>query len=89
MDMKVLGTFLTEWDEGAAICNTLLSSKTSARMYAERLTELATALGFDGWLVIRINPLFFAFRPLVHSLSCIWLRYFFHCVNSDFLNFFT
>ncbi|XP_008804109.2 cytosolic endo-beta-N-acetylglucosaminidase 1 [Phoenix dactylifera] len=49
--VKVLGTFLTEWDEGAAICNTLLSSKTSARMYAERLTELATALGFDGWLV--------------------------------------
>ncbi|XP_010921546.1 cytosolic endo-beta-N-acetylglucosaminidase 1 [Elaeis guineensis] len=49
--VKVLGTFITEWDEGTAICNTLLSSKTSAQMYAERLTELATALGFDGWLV--------------------------------------
>lgn len=61
MYMKVLGTFLTEWDEGTEICKTLLSSKTSAQMYAERLTELATALGFDGWLVIRINPLFFGF----------------------------
>lgn len=51
MDMKVLGTFLVEWDEGRVACDTLLSSKESSQMYAERLTELASALGFDGWLV--------------------------------------
>ncbi|URE11860.1 Glycosyl hydrolase family 85 [Musa troglodytarum] len=49
--VKVLGTFLTEWDEGRDICDTLLLSKESSQMYAERLTELATTLGFDGWLV--------------------------------------
>ena len=48
---KVLGTFITEWDEGAAICNKLLSTKESAHKYAERLAELAVGLGFDGWLV--------------------------------------
>ncbi|KAG6531052.1 hypothetical protein ZIOFF_004822 [Zingiber officinale] len=54
--VKVLGTFLVEWDEGRVICDTLLSSKESSQMYAERLTELASALGFDGWLVSLIFP---------------------------------
>lgn len=49
--VKVLGTFLTEWDEGRVICDKLLSTKESAHMYAEYLTELAVALGFDGWLI--------------------------------------
>ncbi|CAK7325921.1 unnamed protein product [Dovyalis caffra] len=49
--VKVLGTFITEWDEGKLICNKLLATKESAWMYAERLTELAVNLGFDGWLI--------------------------------------
>lgn len=49
--IKVLGTFIMEWDEGRIMANKLLSTKESAQMYAERLTELAVALGFDGWLV--------------------------------------
>ncbi|XP_058207316.1 cytosolic endo-beta-N-acetylglucosaminidase 1-like [Rhododendron vialii] len=49
--VKVLGTFITEWDEGRVNANKLLATKESARMYAERLTELASALGFDGWLL--------------------------------------
>ncbi|XP_020237238.1 cytosolic endo-beta-N-acetylglucosaminidase 1 [Cajanus cajan] len=49
--VKVLGTFITEWDEGRAACDTLLSTKETAQMYAERLAELAAALGFDGWLI--------------------------------------
>lgn len=47
----MLGTFITEWEEGKRVCNKLLSTKESAEMYAERLVELAVALGFDGWLV--------------------------------------
>ena len=50
-NVKVLGTFITEWDEGRVACNELLLTKESAHMYAERLAELAVALGFDGWLV--------------------------------------
>ncbi|XP_012086781.1 cytosolic endo-beta-N-acetylglucosaminidase 1 isoform X1 [Jatropha curcas] len=49
--VKVLGTFLTEWDEGRRICNIMLETEESARIYAERLAELAVALGFDGWLI--------------------------------------
>ncbi|KAJ6325046.1 hypothetical protein OIU76_012185 [Salix suchowensis] len=49
--VKVLGTFITEWDEGRLICNKLLATKESAQMCAERLAELAIDLGFDGWLI--------------------------------------
>ncbi|CAM8958339.1 unnamed protein product [Rhodiola kirilowii] len=49
--VKVLGTFITEWDEGRDISNKLLATKESAHMYADRLAELAAALGFDGWLI--------------------------------------
>ncbi|XP_015944259.1 cytosolic endo-beta-N-acetylglucosaminidase 1 [Arachis duranensis] len=49
--VKVLGTFIIEWDEGRAACDVLLSTKESAQMYAERLVELAVTLGFDGWLI--------------------------------------
>ncbi|OMO50045.1 hypothetical protein CCACVL1_30680 [Corchorus capsularis] len=49
--VKVLGTFITEWDEGRAICNKLLATKESAHKYAEILAKLAVALGFDGWLL--------------------------------------
>ncbi|CAN1253780.1 Cytosolic endo-beta-N-acetylglucosaminidase 1 [Linum perenne] len=49
--VKVLGTFITEWDEGRRISNKLLETEDSARLYAERLAELAAPLGFDGWLI--------------------------------------
>ncbi|CAI9091776.1 OLC1v1026887C1 [Oldenlandia corymbosa var. corymbosa] len=49
--VKVLGTFIFEWDEGRIMANKLLATKESAHMYAERLSELAVALGFDGWLL--------------------------------------
>ncbi|XP_062231133.1 cytosolic endo-beta-N-acetylglucosaminidase 1-like isoform X3 [Phragmites australis] len=49
--VKVLGTFITEWDKGAEVCREMLATEASAQMYAERLTELAATLGFDGWLI--------------------------------------
>ncbi|CAM6125495.1 unnamed protein product [Calypogeia fissa] len=49
--VQVLGTFITEWDEGKSLCKKLLASKESLRMYADRLAELAETLGFDGWLI--------------------------------------
>ncbi|XP_010257045.1 PREDICTED: cytosolic endo-beta-N-acetylglucosaminidase 1-like [Nelumbo nucifera] len=49
--VKVLGTFIMEWDEGRIAANKLLSTEKSARMYADRLTELAVKLEFDGWLI--------------------------------------
>ncbi|KAL3652262.1 hypothetical protein CASFOL_001943 [Castilleja foliolosa] len=49
--VKVLGTFIMEAEDGAKRLNKMISTKASAQMYAERLAELATALGFDGWLL--------------------------------------
>lgn len=49
--VQVLGTFITEWSEGAALCKRLLASRESVAMYASRLAELAEVLGFDGWLI--------------------------------------
>ncbi|KAL0321815.1 UNVERIFIED_CONTAM: Cytosolic endo-beta-N-acetylglucosaminidase 1 [Sesamum calycinum] len=57
--VKVLGTFIMEWEEGRKRADKLLSTKDSAQMYAERLTELAVALGFDGWLInmeVNLDP---------------------------------
>ncbi|KAE8722061.1 hypothetical protein F3Y22_tig00014444pilonHSYRG00204 [Hibiscus syriacus] len=48
---KVLGTFITEWDEEKAICKELLSTKESTHKYSEHLVELVVALGFDGWML--------------------------------------
>ncbi|KAL6838252.1 hypothetical protein ACP4OV_031924 [Aristida adscensionis] len=54
--VKVLGTFITEWDKGAEVCKEMLATEASAQMYADRLTELAAAMGFDGWLInIEVN----------------------------------
>lgn len=53
--MKVLGTLIMEWDEGAKTAAKLLSTKIAAEMYAERLSELAVALGFDGCLVFSFS----------------------------------
>ncbi|KAG6544599.1 hypothetical protein Mapa_014021 [Marchantia paleacea] len=49
--VQVLGTFITEWDDGYAICQELCATEGRAIMYASLLAELAQALGFDGWLV--------------------------------------
>lgn len=61
-ELKVLGTFLTEWDEGKVIAEKLLSTEESARMYAERLAKLADALGFDGWLVCTHLKIYVLYR---------------------------
>ncbi|XP_060964597.1 cytosolic endo-beta-N-acetylglucosaminidase 1-like isoform X3 [Cannabis sativa] len=51
--VKVLGTFIVEGDSGEerAIVEKLLETEESSQMYADRLTELALNLGFDGWLL--------------------------------------
>ncbi|XP_076916765.1 cytosolic endo-beta-N-acetylglucosaminidase 1-like [Bidens hawaiensis] len=49
--VKVLGTFIVEWDKGRVVAGQFLATAEVAKMYAERLAELAYALGFDGWLI--------------------------------------
>ncbi|KAG8085246.1 hypothetical protein GUJ93_ZPchr0010g10058 [Zizania palustris] len=49
--VKVLGTFIAEWEKGAEICKEMLATEASAKMYAGKLAELAAYLRFDGWLI--------------------------------------
>ncbi|KAL5154513.1 Cytosolic endo-beta-N-acetylglucosaminidase 2 [Glycine soja] len=69
--VRVLGTFITKWDEGKAVCDTLLSTKKTTHMYAERLAELAVDLGFDGWLFIVDNAFFYAW--IISDMSAIFV----------------
>lgn len=47
----VLGTFITEWDDGATICETFLRDEESYRSAADKLVDISRYYGFDGWLV--------------------------------------
>eukprot|EP00668_Euglena_longa_P014756 GGOE01018775.1.p1 GENE.GGOE01018775.1~~GGOE01018775.1.p1 ORF type:complete len:728 (-),score=136.24 GGOE01018775.1:200-2383(-) len=49
--VPILGTFITEWDKGAAECVALLSSLDRCLWYGEKLVEVALYYGFDGWLI--------------------------------------
>ena len=46
-----MGTFITEWDHGTAICEQLLVSEESAADAACQLALIAAHYGFEGWLV--------------------------------------
>ena len=48
---QVLGTFITEWEAGAALCSRVLASDDVAQQVAGQLSHVAAFYGFDGWLV--------------------------------------
>ncbi|CAM9738951.1 unnamed protein product [Phaeothamnion confervicola] len=54
---RVLGTFITEWEAGAAVCARLFATVAGAEDLARRLAAVARDYGFDGWLVNIENPL--------------------------------
>ncbi|XP_068605972.1 cytosolic endo-beta-N-acetylglucosaminidase [Brachionichthys hirsutus] len=53
----VLGTLITEWEDGAATCEAFLKDEESYREVADKLVQLSYCYGFDGWLVNIENPL--------------------------------
>ncbi|KAM8947720.1 cytosolic endo-beta-N-acetylglucosaminidase [Pelodytes ibericus] len=68
----VLGTFITEWDEGAKACESFLSGEESAyRAVADQMVRLAQFFQFDGWLVNIENVL----SPGAVSCAPLFLRY--------------
>ncbi|KAL3691426.1 hypothetical protein R1sor_005077 [Riccia sorocarpa] len=77
--VQVLGTFITEWDEGYKVCQELCATEDSARLYASLLAELAQSLGFDGWLVNIENkvadlvPNLLAFVELLTDAMHAWV----------------
>ncbi|XP_048347399.1 cytosolic endo-beta-N-acetylglucosaminidase isoform X3 [Sphaerodactylus townsendi] len=54
----MLGTFITEWTDGAKICESFLAGEEEAyRSVAEQLAAIAQFYQFDGWLVNIENTL--------------------------------
>ncbi|XP_051744430.1 cytosolic endo-beta-N-acetylglucosaminidase [Ctenopharyngodon idella] len=46
-----IGTFITEWTDGAKICEAFLADEESYRAAADKLVQISYCYGFDGWLV--------------------------------------
>ncbi|KAM7372584.1 hypothetical protein PAMP_009742 [Pampus punctatissimus] len=53
----VLGTFITEWNDGAVACEAFLKEEESYRTVADKLVQISHYYGFDGWLINIENPL--------------------------------
>uniref|UniRef100_A0A0B7AGW3 Cytosolic endo-beta-N-acetylglucosaminidase n=1 Tax=Arion vulgaris TaxID=1028688 RepID=A0A0B7AGW3_9EUPU len=49
--VTVLGTVITEWEDGADICKELLKSEETTDHFTTKLAHLALFHGFDGWLI--------------------------------------
>lgn len=46
-----IGTFITEWTDGAKTCEEFLANEESYRGAADKLVQISHCYGFDGWLV--------------------------------------
>ena len=55
--VRVLGTVITEWQEGAKICAHLLHQDKIAHRFVQQLISIAQYYRFDGWLVNIENPI--------------------------------
>ncbi|TKS92353.1 Cytosolic endo-beta-N-acetylglucosaminidase [Collichthys lucidus] len=53
----VIGTFITEWSDGAVKCEAFLKDEESYRAVADKLVQISHYYGFDGWLVNIENTL--------------------------------
>ncbi|KAM4635476.1 cytosolic endo-beta-N-acetylglucosaminidase isoform 2-T2 [Polymixia lowei] len=47
----VLGTFITEWTDGATACEAFLNGEEAYRAVADKLVQISHCYGFDGWLI--------------------------------------
>ena len=65
--VQILGTFITEFDEGLEIWKTYLSSEAAIDAVIDQLVAIALHYNFDGWLLNIENPVP-AYVSLVHRL---------------------
>lgn len=55
--VAVIGTFITEWTDGAKTCEAFLKDEESYRAVADKLVQISHCYGFDGWLINIENAL--------------------------------
>jgi mannosyl-glycoprotein endo-beta-N-acetylglucosaminidase len=52
-----MGTFITEWQDGAKICHRLFSDEKLVETLVHQMVSMAVYYQFDGWLVNIENPI--------------------------------
>ncbi|XP_057366566.1 uncharacterized protein LOC130687416 isoform X2 [Daphnia carinata] len=55
--VPILGTIITEWDEGTTICKEVFSSKDAVNEFVSSITDLTLYHNCDGWLINIENSL--------------------------------
>jgi mannosyl-glycoprotein endo-beta-N-acetylglucosaminidase len=55
--VQIIGTVITEWEDGFKVCQELFQSPESAQHAAEYLIQLAIKTQIDGWLINIENPI--------------------------------
>uniref|UniRef100_A0A7N6B1N4 Cytosolic endo-beta-N-acetylglucosaminidase n=1 Tax=Anabas testudineus TaxID=64144 RepID=A0A7N6B1N4_ANATE len=69
--VTVIGTFITEWTDGATACESFLTEEESYRKVADKLVQISHCYGFDGWLINIENTL----SELAVKNTPLFLRY--------------
>ncbi|XP_040186651.1 cytosolic endo-beta-N-acetylglucosaminidase [Rana temporaria] len=78
--VSILGTFITEWEDGAKVCESILSGEESTyKAVADQMVMLAQFYRFDGWLVNIENVL----SPLAVSRVPLFLSYLMEKMHSQ------
>lgn len=80
--VKVLGTIITEWEDGAALCMELLQSEEQIQRTVNILVEMAEYYGFEGWLVNIENEITVQQHIISYYITerwpvftlCLWLN---------------
>ncbi|KAF7645346.1 hypothetical protein LDENG_00206370 [Lucifuga dentata] len=67
----VLGTFITEWTEGAEVCEAFLRGEESYRAVADKLVQISHCYGFDGWLINIENTLSVSYADSLLHLNAV------------------
>ncbi|XP_028413134.1 cytosolic endo-beta-N-acetylglucosaminidase-like [Dendronephthya gigantea] len=55
--VQVLGTFITEWQDGAARCAKIFDDESSYKRVADQMVLIAKYYEFEGWLLNIENPI--------------------------------
>lgn len=64
----VLGTLITEWDDGAQRCSEFLEDEHSYKTLANQLVDITEYYNFDGWLINIENPIQVCVTCMVYLL---------------------
>lgn len=72
--VQVLGTFITEWDEGVEVFEQIFTDRASVHQLCMQLIHVAIFYEFDGWLINIENE--------VKPCQVPFLRYFVKCLTS-------